>query len=568
MATPNGSEEEDYNVAVYHYDQIEDELEEIVRDVSKHSTPDPTSKVAPFSDISSSNATVVTSTTSVPTPARFSLASKDSAISLNSIINSPRIKLTSAVVNVVLASSSGKRPLHLVDSSSSTESQHDKSCKLNNATPKPQRIIKIRRRVIDTSGSNSRTNDQTKSDSTLRINDQTNSDSNSSIIDQINSDFNTGTNDQINSDPNSSINDQNKSVSNSEIHDSQQTKHVSFSPSQRNNNHGDQDEGDQATPPPISQAMQTDDITDPEPDPLPTTRGKKKEKRDKVFVPEAAAPAWNAQKRHRGAQQKAKLRADHFASLLELDCIPSCMLGAEKLPRYLLHHGSLPEDFIDLIKTQGRERTRFVIELLRESQTSEGKLAGHYESSTKDLFKQVHQQDQLPEAEALLVRLITNYRSTEKRRLETLAKKELEKNPNNNQSFSAMMVKDMDNYVIPRSQSRSRSRSRSAPRNKTYNTNTGKRQPTRERSPQAKQSRRNRTTSRKIDDSAVATTSRRKGRSPKKSPKKSREPTKSRKDPKPQADPQDLTQGLSAQALSLLQALNELGSKLIVPKHK
>lgn len=71
--------------------------------------------------------------------------------------------------------------------------------------------------------------------------------------------------------------------------------------------------------------------------------------RERVNILPAAEPMWQAARRHRGSEQKAKLRADHHAQLLEQDIIPSQFLGSDKIARYFIKEGKLPSPMQELI---------------------------------------------------------------------------------------------------------------------------------------------------------------------------------------------------------------------------
>ena len=108
----------------------------------------------------------------------------------------------------------------------------------------------------------------------------------------------------------------------------------------------------------------------------------------RLAIPPAAEPAWNAAKCHWGAEQMAKLWADHIDHLLENDIIPAAYLGSERLPRYFLQQDNLPTPMLDLILKHGREKALLASQLLCQQQVREKGYADFYIRSMADLFKQ------------------------------------------------------------------------------------------------------------------------------------------------------------------------------------
>ena len=168
----------------------------------------------------------------------------------------------------------------------------------------------------------------------------------------------------------------------------------------------------------------------------------------RVQILPAAEPMWLAARRHRGAEQKAKLRADFNQHLLEQDTIPSHFLGGDKLPRYYIRDGSLPTSLKDLIVSQAREKTLHAIELLRDEQTREKRLADYYDGITADLYTQ-EDHPGLIEAQNLMASLLTHYRNVEKRRLDSLEKREVAKQPSSDEEYARALCKDPEAINAP-----------------------------------------------------------------------------------------------------------------------
>ncbi len=74
-----------------------------------------------------------------------------------------------------------------------------------------------------------------------------------------------------------------------------------------------------------------------------------------------AKEAWKSSKSYRANQQRARMRADQVRQLLENDCVPSCYLGANSLPRFLL---PLSETMATTIRRHGVEKAQLAIEYL------------------------------------------------------------------------------------------------------------------------------------------------------------------------------------------------------------
>ena len=162
----------------------------------------------------------------------------------------------------------------------------------------------------------------------------------------------------------------------------------------------------------------------------------------------AAEPMWLAARRHRGAEQKAKLRADFNQELLEKDIIPSSFLGSEKMPRYFIKDGALPLQMKDLIVQQGRDKAILAIEVLREEQSKEKRLADYYDGICADLYKSEGHPG-LTEAMNLMSSLLTHYRGVEKRRLDSLLKREESKQPTSDEDFARLLCKDPEPFTVP-----------------------------------------------------------------------------------------------------------------------
>ena len=138
---------------------------------------------------------------------------------------------------------------------------------------------------------------------------------------------------------------------------------------------------------------------------------------------------WNCAKKHRAMEQKAKLRADTLEYLLSEDLTPGYFLGIDKIPRYNIRDGELPTPLTDLIFKQGRERTGVAVDYLRQEQQREKARADYYDQATKDLYDQ-EGNGGYPQAEQLMVNLLTHYHSAEKKRLDALTAKEQARRPN------------------------------------------------------------------------------------------------------------------------------------------
>ena len=104
--------------------------------------------------------------------------------------------------------------------------------------------------------------------------------------------------------------------------------------------------------------------------------------------------------------------------------------------------------YIYMITAQAREKTLLAIKLLKEEQLREKKLADYYDAVTKDLYQQ-EGSDQYPQAEALMVSLLSHYRGIEKRRLDALAKKELTRKANTPSDLANALCREPENYPVP-----------------------------------------------------------------------------------------------------------------------
>ena len=170
--------------------------------------------------------------------------------------------------------------------------------------------------------------------------------------------------------------------------------------------------------------------------------------RERVKILASAEPMWVAARRHRGMEQKCVLRADFHEQLLAQNVLPGQFLGADRLSRYFIKDGALPVALSDMITQQAREKTLLAIKLLKEEQLREKKLADYYDAVTKDLYQQ-EGSDQYPQAEALMVSLLSHYRGIEKRRLDALAKKELTRKANTPSDLANALCRESENYPVP-----------------------------------------------------------------------------------------------------------------------
>ena len=176
----------------------------------------------------------------------------------------------------------------------------------------------------------------------------------------------------------------------------------------------------------------------------------------------AAEPMWNCAKKHRAMEQKAKLRADTLEYLQSEDITPGYFLGIDKIPRYYIRDGELPTPLTDLIFKQGRERTGVAIDYLRQEQQREKSRADYYDQATRDLYDQ-EGNGGYPQAEQLMVNLLTHYRSVEKKRLDALTAKEQTRRPKTRTETATLLCKEQDSFRIPPNTSSAPSRGR-APR--------------------------------------------------------------------------------------------------------
>ena len=183
------------------------------------------------------------------------------------------------------------------------------------------------------------------------------------------------------------------------------------------------------------------------PDEVASTSSAPTASKPRVQILPAAEPMWLAARRHRGAEQKAKLRADFNANLLAQDIVPGQFLGAERLPRYYIRDGKLPASLKDLIIDQGKQKTQHAIDILRDEQAREKRLADYYEGIAKDLYKQ--DDCSYTEADNLMASLLTHYRGIERKRLDALANKEIAKKATNDVDLANMLCREQDKYTIP-----------------------------------------------------------------------------------------------------------------------
>ena len=173
------------------------------------------------------------------------------------------------------------------------------------------------------------------------------------------------------------------------------------------------------------------------------------EEEERPAILSAAEPAWQAHKQHRAAEQRAKLRAQHFIDLIEKDVLPGPSTGADRLPRYLIQDGQLPTPLLLLIRSQARERVSCIVDLLRDQEAREKRTADRYQAYCRDLYTDAGRLDDLGEVEELLASLVGHYRVGEKKRLEAQAKRELDQKPQNDARLSSQMVRDVDAFKIP-----------------------------------------------------------------------------------------------------------------------
>ena len=190
--------------------------------------------------------------------------------------------------------------------------------------------------------------------------------------------------------------------------------------------------------------------------------------RERVKILPAAEPMWVAARRHRGMEQKCKLRADFHTNLLAQGVTPGQFLGADKISRYFLKDGALPTPLAEMIQAQAKLKTELAIQLLQEEQMREKNLADYYTKVTQDLYQQ-EGVDSYAQAEELMVSLCTHYRGIEKKRLDALTKKELARKASSPKDLAQLVCKDSD-FPAPS-------------RNPSSTKGPAKRAPTRSRSP-------------------------------------------------------------------------------------
>ena len=105
-----------------------------------------------------------------------------------------------------------------------------------------------------------------------------------------------------------------------------------------------------------------------------------------LAIPPVAEATWNTAKQHQGVEQKPKMQADHIDHLLETDVIPAPYLGSKRLSRYFLQQDCLPTPMRDLILKQGREKALLASQLLRQQQVREKGYVDFYTRSTADIY--------------------------------------------------------------------------------------------------------------------------------------------------------------------------------------
>ena len=98
--------------------------------------------------------------------------------------------------------------------------------------------------------------------------------------------------------------------------------------------------------------------------------------------------------------------------------------------------------------SQARDKTLLAIDILRDEQGREKRLADYYDGITRDLYSQEGHPG-LAEAENLMASLLTHYRSVEKKRLDGLAKREQTKKASTDETFASQLCKDQEPYNIP-----------------------------------------------------------------------------------------------------------------------
>ncbi len=203
------------------------------------------------------------------------------------------------------------------------------------------------------------------------------------------------------------------------------------------------------TIPSLSQINIRTVFNEPKPVETPPADGQKeKNKRITLILPanlenykvnEAALETWRLAKTYRANQQRAYLRADVIQQLMEHDCVPSCYLGANTLPRYLI---PLTDSMAETIRRHGNEKARMAIEYLQTQCTTLRRRA----DNTLALLKTIYEEegDRSFDKASELIRLMTHhYRGIEVKRLQTYFKKELERKPNNIQELGELIARDM-----------------------------------------------------------------------------------------------------------------------------
>ena len=155
------------------------------------------------------------------------------------------------------------------------------------------------------------------------------------------------------------------------------------------------------------------------------------DKPERIIVNKMAKPMWDVTRGHLISQQKAHLRGVHLRTLLELDVMPIEFFGAEKLHRYYATNGGiLSEDMQALIGRQAREKAELVLQELITTSEKESRNATYFAQITSQIYE--HEKDNGFElANIALQKVVGFYQKTETDRLEALATKEKERQPQN-----------------------------------------------------------------------------------------------------------------------------------------
>ncbi len=156
-------------------------------------------------------------------------------------------------------------------------------------------------------------------------------------------------------------------------------------------------------------------------------------------VNDAALETWRLAKTYRANQQRAYLRADVITQLLEHDCIPSCYLGVNTLPRFLL---PLTDTMADTIKRHGREKADMAVEFLRNQCSTLKKRADNTLALLKTIYEE-ERDNSFSKAAELIKCMVFHYRGIEVKRLQANFKRELERRPTTNEQLGILMAKDL-----------------------------------------------------------------------------------------------------------------------------